>query len=144
MSMSQEEVVAFLSQPRICAVATTRMDRAPHVVPVWYRYNGDVFTIWTQHERAWVENLARDPRVALSMQEEGPPWRAVMAHGRAELATGERAEILDEIRRITRIYVPEREVAPYIARYWPQLQTIVTITPEIIHTWKDESYSDEQ
>lgn len=134
-----EDVRAFLDRSwptMLGVVGTLRRDGAPHVVPVWYRYDGAlrVVHIWTEEARGWVKNLRRDDRVAFSVQEDQPPFGAVVMQGRAEVVTSESEEARAEIRRITRRYVAEPEAESYI-QVWAHLHTIVSIKPEKIVAW---------
>jgi len=134
--MSSQEMEAFLGRTGpalVGVVGTLRKNGSPHVVPVWYRWNGEAAHIWSDEERAWVRNVKRDPRVAFSVQEGTPPFAAVVMHGRAEFAR-EDPEVTQEIRRITQRYLPAAEVDEYIGR-WPHLHGIVTIRPQTIHAW---------
>ena len=131
-----EEISAFLDQrnPALVGVAgTVRADGSPHVVPVWYRWDGDAVRVWTHEERLWVRNLRRDPRIAFSVQETEPPYGAVTMRGRAEICTAS-ADAEDEIRRITRRYLSENEVEGYVTA-WSHLRTIVCIHPAAIRAW---------
>jgi nitroimidazol reductase NimA-like FMN-containing flavoprotein (pyridoxamine 5'-phosphate oxidase superfamily) len=40
VALSKEEIESFLSLPRIARLSTVRDDGRPHVVPVWYYYDG--------------------------------------------------------------------------------------------------------
>jgi PPOX class probable F420-dependent enzyme len=137
MSMSPSEVTAFLdrTEPALLGVVgTLRGDGSPHVVPVWYRYDGAAVYIWSDDGRGWVRNLRRDPRVAFSVQELEPPYAAVLMRGRAEIRTSNDQHVTDEIRRITGRYIEGPEVESYIAG-WAHLRTIVTIHPERVTSW---------
>jgi PPOX class probable F420-dependent enzyme len=137
MSMSPAEVVAFLdrTEPALLGVVgTLRGDGSPHVVPVWYRYDGEAVYIWSDEGRGWVADLVRDPRVAFSVQELEPPYAAVVMHGSAEVRTSDGEDVSEEIRRITSRYIEPPEVENYIAG-WGHLRTIVTIQPERITSW---------
>jgi PPOX class probable F420-dependent enzyme len=117
-------------------VGTLDEDGGPHLVPVWYRYDGARIYIWTLATRRWVKNLARDARVAFSVQEDKPPYAGVSLRGRATITTGDGEEVTQEIGQITRRYVAEPQVEAYI-RQWAHLRTIVSITPEKISGWVD-------
>jgi PPOX class probable F420-dependent enzyme len=137
MAMSPSEVLAFLerTEPALLGVVgTIRMDGSPHVVPVWYRYDGDAVHIWSDEARGWVRNLRCDPRAAFSVQELEPPYAAVLMRGNAEIRTSDDEEVAAEIRRITSRYIEHSQVESYIAG-WPGLRTIVTIHPERISSW---------
>ena len=127
----QPEVHALLDRelPGLLGVIGTNSEAGyPHLVPVWYRWDGSAVHIWTEESRFWVSNLVRDPQVGFSVQEPEEPWAAVTLKGRASVETGDSQEIDAEIRRITRRYVPASEVQGYIRGY-PGLRTIVHISP---------------
>ena len=137
MSMSTAELETFLAQAfpaPLGVIATLRCDGSPHIVPVWFRRDAGAVTIWTTETRAWVQNLLRDPRVAFSVQTFEEPCPAVMMRGSATVATGDDAATAEKIRAITRRYIVPEDVEGYIAR-WPDLRTIVTITPAHIVSW---------
>lgn len=132
--MTQDEANVFLDQENpalVGVVGTTRADGSPHVVPVWYRWDGHDVLVWTHEERLWVRNLRRDPRIAFSVQETKPPYGAVTVRGRAEIRT---ADTDDEIRRITRRYLTEDQLDGYVAA-WSHLRSIVCIQPTAIRAW---------
>jgi PPOX class probable F420-dependent enzyme len=135
--MEQDEISAFLDQENpalVGVVGTARADGAPHVVPVWYRWDGHDVRVWTHEERLWVRNLRRDPRVAFSVQEPRPPYGAVTVRGQAEICTAG-ADTEAEIRRITRRYLTEGELDAYVAE-WSHLRSIVCIRPAAIRAWR--------
>ena len=57
-----------------------------------------------------------------------------MMRGDATIATANDADMIEQIRAITRRYIVPEEVEGYIAR-WPDLRTIVTIVPAHIVSW---------
>jgi PPOX class probable F420-dependent enzyme len=137
--LSPTAVHAFLQHAwpsSLGVVGTLDADGGPHLVPVWYRYDGERIHIWTLESRRWVKNLARDPRAAFSVQEDQPPYAAVSLRGQAGILTSDGEEVTEEIRRITRRYVAEAHVEAYI-RQWAHLRTIVSITPEATSGWED-------
>jgi PPOX class probable F420-dependent enzyme len=137
MSMSTAELETFLGQAfptPLGVVGTLRRDGSPHLVPVWFRWDGTAIAIWTIEERLWVRNLMRDPRAAFSVQTFAEPYPAVVIRGRATVATADDSATMEEIRAITRRYVPAEGVERYIAA-WPQLRTIVSIVPDHITSW---------
>src|SRR5262245_58167718 len=114
---NRSELQAFLDRtfPTLLGVvATLEADGYPHAIPVWYRYeragdDGRVH-IWTIDSRRWVKNIARDPRVSFSVQEDKPPFAAVTMRGRATLHTSDGPDVSEEIRRITRRYVEAPQI----------------------------------
>ncbi len=143
VKLSPAEITEFLqstSPTMLGVVGTLGVDGYPHLVPVWYRYDGARVHIWTLETRAWVKNIARDNRVAFSVQEDDAASRGVTIRGRATSVTSHSQAVSDEIRQITRRYVEAPEVENYISR-WTHLRTIVTLTPEKISGWRDDGAS---
>ena len=130
----EARVNALLHRERpglLAVVGTLGRDTCPHLVPVWYRWDGQAIYVWTLEERAWVRNVQRDPKVGVSVQDGGI---AAMMKGRAAVYTSDGPEVDEEIRRITRRYVGDDEVEGYIAD-WPRLRTIVRIEPRSVFFW---------
>ena len=140
VKLSPEEMRRFLSQttpPLIGVVGTLGEDGFPHLAPVWYRYDGTRFHIWTLETRTWVRYIASDNRVGFSVHESEGSSRGISAKGRAQIVTSDGEGVTQEILHITQRYVPNaRDVEPYIHR-WRHLRTIVSITPDRISAWKD-------
>ncbi|MGH2615992.1 MAG: pyridoxamine 5'-phosphate oxidase family protein [Thermomicrobiales bacterium] len=131
--MTPDDITAFLDASparHVGVVATVRGDGAPHLVLVWYWYDGAAVHIWTGEDRAWVRQLRRDPRVAFSVQEQSAPFAAVIIRGTADVLPADAAIV----RRITERYIPAADVDAYMET-WSVLQTIVKITPRDIRAW---------
>lgn len=137
MSLSETERETFLAQTfptPLGVIATVLRDGAPHVVPVWFRWNSGAVTVWTTETRVWVRNLSRDPRVAFSVQTFDEPYPAVMMRGSATVATAHDAATVEQARAIARRYLAPEDVDGYVAE-WSDLRSIVTITPDHIVSW---------
>jgi PPOX class probable F420-dependent enzyme len=80
-------------------LATTLPDGAPHSVTIWATVEGDRIAFFTQPGSRKARNIARDPRVALSVADAENPYRTVAVRGRVvETIEGEPAkEIVDRI-----------------------------------------------
>lgn len=87
LSMSADEVAAFLDGAWRVQVATINADGTPHVVPMSYVVIDGLLTIWTDPRSRKVTNLRRDPRITC-LVEDGASFaelRAAQLCGRAEL-----------------------------------------------------------
>jgi PPOX class probable F420-dependent enzyme len=141
VKLSPDEIRTFLQSAtpaRLGVVGTNGADGFPHLVPVWYRFDGARVHIWTLEARAWVRNARRDERVAFSVQEEDTGARGVSVRGRAAVTTSDAAWVTDEIRAITLRYIPDPVEAEAYVQRWPDLRTIVSITPERLAGWRDD------
>ncbi|MFJ4033464.1 PPOX class F420-dependent oxidoreductase [Streptomyces griseoluteus] len=114
--MTDEEWRAFVSHgTRTGKLATVRADGSPHIAPIWFLLDGDELVFNTGEETVKGRNLARDPRVALCVDDERPPFSFVVLNGQARLS-----EDLDEIRqwatRIAARYMGEDRAEEFGAR----------------------------
>jgi nitroimidazol reductase NimA-like FMN-containing flavoprotein (pyridoxamine 5'-phosphate oxidase superfamily) len=58
MAMSKEEIEKFLSVPRIARMATINNGK-PHVVPVWYYYDGTSINVTVTKDTRKAKNLKK-------------------------------------------------------------------------------------
>jgi len=86
-TMTPEEVRAFLSYgTRTGKLATCDARGQPHVMPVWFMLDGEelVFTTWGDSVKG--RNLRRDPRAAIVVDQESPPYAFVHLRGQVTLS----------------------------------------------------------
>jgi PPOX class probable F420-dependent enzyme len=79
----------FVAAPRVAILSYSRRDGRPNQVPIWYAYRDGNFLILTSATSPKAKALARDPRVCLTIQDETPPYRAVIIDGRVTLTAAE-------------------------------------------------------
>ena len=99
-SVTDPEISAFLSAgTRTGKLAWTSADGRPLVTPVWFVVADGGIVFNTGKDSAKGRALARDPRVALCVDLEEPPYGFVQVQGRAELSE----EPADLVRTATAI-----------------------------------------
>lgn len=88
-------------EPLVAHLATCR-DGRPHVAPLWYAVRGDAIEVTTTGRK--LENLRRNPRVSLSVQqaEDGDPQWGLTVRGTATVLDEEETAAVR--RRINRRY----------------------------------------
>jgi PPOX class probable F420-dependent enzyme len=94
-AMSEQERRAFLlAEPaRTGKLATTRKDGRPHVAPIWYDVDDDGTIVFnTGAESLKGRSIRRDPRVALCVDDERPPFSFVIVEGTVDIG-----EDLDDV-----------------------------------------------
>jgi PPOX class probable F420-dependent enzyme len=86
--MSDERWRAFVMEgTRTAMCCTTRADGRPHVAPVWFVLDDEGrFVFNTGATSVKGRTLLRDPRVALCVDDEVPPFAFVLAEGVAEIS----------------------------------------------------------
>jgi len=78
-------VEAFVAAPRVAVLAYVRADGRPGQAPIWYVLRDGAFFMSTTTGSPKHRALVRDPRVCLTIQDERPPYRAVLADGSVTL-----------------------------------------------------------
>ena len=104
--MTQEEAYDFLaSGTRTGKLATVRADGRPHVAPIWFVLDGEDLIFNTWHSSVKGKNLARDGRVALTVDEEIAPYAFVLVEGTVEITEDDPAECQKWATRIGARYM---------------------------------------
>jgi PPOX class probable F420-dependent enzyme len=128
--MSPEEWRAFLSDgTRTAKVATTRKDGRPHIMPVWFVLDGDQIVFTTAVDSVKGQNIRRDPRVAVCVDLEQPPYAFVVVEGGADVS-----EDLGEVRRFATLigsrYMGADRAEEFGARNGVPGEMLVRVRPE--------------
>ncbi len=82
---TQAELDEFLqSGRRFAKVATVNAEGWPQVSPVWYTWDGQSFLIISKERTGMVQNLRRDPRCGLLVDNFELPYARVSVQGEVE------------------------------------------------------------
>jgi len=85
-SMDWAEASRFLQAgTRTAKVATVTAHGRPHVAPVWFTVDGRELVFSTSSRSVKARNLNHDARVAVTVDDETPPFAFVSITGHAEL-----------------------------------------------------------
>lgn len=87
MPVLAPDVEEFLRGPNVAALATVRANGRPHVVPVWYEYDGREFTISSFRDTQKTKNIAKKGFAALSIYSGTLPYRQVTVEGTARIGS---------------------------------------------------------
>lgn len=68
ITMTPDEVRAFLGEQRVVTVASTGPNGRPHLVPLWYVVEDDELLAWTYRRSQKVANLRRKPEATLQLE----------------------------------------------------------------------------
>jgi PPOX class probable F420-dependent enzyme len=129
MQMTAAEVRRFLlSRARTASLATVRADGRPHVVPVWFDLDGDTIIFTMGEASVKANNMRRDPRVSLCVDDEEPPFAFVMIEGTAEMIAGA-SDLLHWTTRIGGRYMGEELAEAYGRRNAVPSELLVRVTP---------------
>src|SRR5579871_1582293 len=83
--MTAEEYRRFrMAGTRTGKLATAGAEGQPHVVPIWFVLDGDTLVFTMGASSAKARHIRRDPRVALCVDDETPPYAFVLLTGTAQ------------------------------------------------------------
>jgi PPOX class probable F420-dependent enzyme len=117
------------TKPAFAHVATLNSDGSPQVTPVWVDFDGTHVVINTAKGRVKAKNLAREPRVALSIADPDNPYRHLAIQGRVVAMTETGGDA--HIDKMAKKYLGKDS---YPFRTPGEVRIIVKISPDKVHT----------
>ena len=143
--MSKTQIRRFLNKGTFTGkLATVKKDGSSHVVPIWfvldYRNNEDYlgniyFTTFIGSVKA--ENIQRDNRICMSIDDQTPPFSFVTIHGTAKLYPYKQKDVLKWATRIAERYIGKKDSKAYGERNSGEGAVLVRIKPTKIIAEKD-------
>lgn len=82
--LSKDEIEQFLQGPWSARLACVRADGTPHVLPLWYEWDGQFVWLAASPGAQWKEVVRESQRVSLTIDEPWPPLRRAFIVGHAE------------------------------------------------------------
>lgn len=87
LELLQEPVAQELLQSKIPArLAYIATDGTPRVVPIWFHWNGVEFVMATPPKAPKLKALAKNPKVALTIDDNSFPHKVLLVRGTARLS----------------------------------------------------------
>ena len=129
------EIADFLAEPgHLLRLATVDDDGMPRISPVWCTYRprpgGLGSILFTPRERSvFFANLRRDPRIALSIDEDALPYRKVSVQGAVQIEhdLGNDDAWRDTYREIACRFIPEENADAYLAATHDQPRALLSV-----------------
>ncbi len=130
---------AMLAEPLLARLATASLPEGqPHVVPVWYLWDGDSLWISAYRSTRKVRMLMQNPRCAVVVDRAGNNGEAgILFEGQAELVTGPFDFLVQRTAEIYTRYLGEDGVLAPDPQEWmhsPE-NLLIHLTPEKVYTW---------
>jgi PPOX class probable F420-dependent enzyme len=124
-----------LSQQRIAWLTTVRPDGAPHVVPVWFLWDGATFIVFSKPTARKVRNIAAEGRVMLAIGDAEADFDVQLVEGDAHLIEHSAIDVLDE--RLVRKYGPwMADIALSPAEFAATYSQVIRVVPTRFLPWR--------
>lgn len=144
--LTSNEIADFLDEPgHLLRLATVDDDGMPRISPVWCTYHrsddGRGSMLFTPRERSvFFANLRRDPRIALSIDEDALPYRKVSVQGSARIVhdLGDDDAWRDIYREIACRFIPEANADGYLAATHDQPRALLSVDLDdaVVTSWR--------
>jgi PPOX class probable F420-dependent enzyme len=136
-SMSKTELRKFLNKGTFTGkLATVKKDGSSHVVPIWFVYDygngsdkfGSIY-ITTGSGSIKAENIQRDNRISLCVDDQTPPFSFVTINGIAKLHPYKEQEVLKWATKIAERYMGKKKAKSIGKRNSGEGSVLVQIKP---------------
>jgi PPOX class probable F420-dependent enzyme len=81
-----ETVRERLTREPVVWLGTARADGAPHLLPLWFTWDGEAITLFSKPWAEKVRNIGRDPRVTIAIGTAGMEFDVALLDGHAVLS----------------------------------------------------------
>jgi PPOX class probable F420-dependent enzyme len=134
------KIEALLSEPLLARIATVSADDLqPHVVPVWFLWDGTSVWISSYSSTRKIRELQHNPKCSIVIDTTGRPdgLSAVLFEGRAELVTEPRKFVREVVTRVYTKYLGPEGVLAADPQEWiySSENLLIKLTPEKTVTW---------
>ena len=85
---------AALRDDPVVWLSSVQADGRPHLVPVWFHWDGEWIVAFSNPRARKVENLREEPRVMLAIGTPGPDFEVELIEATAELPDTPAAEVM--------------------------------------------------
>lgn len=131
--MTPEQLKDFLNSKALIDLVSISPDGYPHVMPIWFEWDGESFRMSTLASSKKVRNLEKNPKAAFSIATPDLPYKAVVGRGEAELSEDTEGEL---IKRLCYRYVPTDKAETYYAMLMTRgPRTQIKLTPAWMKSW---------
>jgi nitroimidazol reductase NimA-like FMN-containing flavoprotein (pyridoxamine 5'-phosphate oxidase superfamily) len=133
-------IESVLAEPVLARLATTNpKTMQPHVVPVWFAWDGECVWISSFVSTRKIRELKNNPRgaVLIESKQEGGKLQAVLLEGTVELVTQPRQQVSEIASRIYIRYLGPEGVKDPEPQSWlndPE-NLLIKLTPKRIISW---------
>jgi PPOX class probable F420-dependent enzyme len=95
-SLAAARIRRFLEQEPVVWLSTVRPDGGPHLVPIWFWWDGEALLVFSKPDAQKVRNLRERPSVMLALGDADDDFDVGMVEGIAELLDRPTSELLPD------------------------------------------------
>ena len=92
-SLATARIRRFLATEPVVWLSSVRPDGSPHLVPIWFTWDGQALVVFSKPNAQKVRNLRANPAVMLALGEADEDFDVGLVEARAEVLDGTPAEL---------------------------------------------------
>jgi PPOX class probable F420-dependent enzyme len=93
-TLATSRIRRFLEQEPVVWLSTVRPDGTPHIVPIWFWWDGEALLVFSKPDAQKVRNLRTNPSVMLALGDAEEDFDVGLVRGRAELLSVRTVDVL--------------------------------------------------
>jgi PPOX class probable F420-dependent enzyme len=133
-NLATARIRRFLEEEPVVWLSTVRPDGTPHIVPIWFWWDGEALLVFSKPAAQKIRNLQANPVVMLGVGDPDDDFDIGLLEGRAELLSATTAEVMPEAHvekyRLQMASIG-LTVDEYVAPYWQ----VIRIVPDHYLGW---------
>src|SRR5215212_8751772 len=118
--LAATRIVRFLEHEPVVWVSTVRPDGTPHLVPIWFWWDGQALLVFSKPNAQKIRNLRVNPSVMLALGDAEEDFDVGLIRGRAELLATPTVDVLP---------------AAFLAKYSSRIATLDVTATEFAGTY---------
>jgi PPOX class probable F420-dependent enzyme len=133
-TLAATRIRRFLEKEPVVWLSTVRPDGNPHLVPIWFWWDGEAVLVFSKPNAQKVRNLRANPSVMLALGDAEEDFDVGMLRGRAELLPTPTVDVLPAeflAKYSPRIAALNLSVSEFAATY----NQVVRIVPNVFLGW---------
>jgi len=123
----------FLAGPYVARVGTIGSEGEPHVTPMWFMWDGESIYVIGRKRSSWVEDMRRDPRVSVLIDDAGASEFKISIEGTAQVMN---TSWVETGKKMSVKYFGNKTGMGYLEATLDQPRFLVKIAPKKITTWE--------
>jgi len=138
-AISKKSISLFLERVLLCRLATVDVKGHPHVVPLWYGWDGESLWISAYSSTQKIRHIRQNPYISVVIDStiNHSDNQAVVLEGKAELICAPRDFLEEKFIWIYKRYLGEEGVLAKDPQEWikdPE-NLLIKLTPERVMSW---------
>jgi PPOX class probable F420-dependent enzyme len=137
-TLAATRIRRFLEHEPVVWLSTVRPDGTPHIVPIWFWWDGEALLVFSKPDAQKIRNLRANPSVMLALGDAEEDFDVGLIKGRAELLTVRTVDVLPSAflsKYAAKIAAMHLTATEFAATY----NQVVRIVPNVFLGWHGRS-----